>query len=93
MQVGLVSSFYCHPVFRYTGCDCGKSNPSSRIVGGMETSPHQFPWNVYVSLGEIRGCGGSLISKQHVLTAAHCMDPFPSDLRLYMGNIQIQFLE
>ncbi|KAL3926440.1 MAG: hypothetical protein SGBAC_013474, partial [Bacillariaceae sp.] len=39
----------------------------SRIVGGSQSSPGEFPY--YVDLG---GCGGSLIAPNVVLTAAHC---------------------
>jgi len=53
-------------------CQCGvKGNDSNnaRIVGGNETEEHEYPWQVLV---EGAGCGGTLISSTHVLTAAHC---------------------
>merc|ERR1719471_453010 len=33
-------------------CDCGipNRNESSRIYGGEETLPHEYPWNVYVRM-------------------------------------------
>ena len=40
------------------------------IVGGVEAKPHSIPWQVYLDFG----CGGTLISSQHVVTAAHCTD-------------------
>jgi len=65
------------------GCDCGLANKHTEIFGGVEAKPHEYPWNVYVSVG----CGGSLISKQHVLTAAHCVDKGrrKEDIRLQLG--------
>nr|CAD7404043.1 unnamed protein product [Timema poppensis] len=44
-----------------------------KILGGTEAAPHQFPWLVVLLLDGSLHCGGSLISKQWVLTAAHCV--------------------
>ncbi|XP_046456355.1 brachyurin-like [Daphnia pulex] len=54
---------------------CGQSKvDSSRIVGGEEAIPHEFPWQVSVLIDGSGFCGGSLISPDWVLTAAHCAD-------------------
>ncbi|XP_030620538.1 chymotrypsin B-like [Chanos chanos] len=45
----------------------------ARIVNGEEAVPHSWPWQV--SLQDYTGfhfCGGSLISENWVVTAAHC---------------------
>lgn len=54
--------------------DCGHVVGTTTISKGEEANPGQFPWQVLVGddvSGEL--CGGSLITHQHVLTAAHCV--------------------
>jgi len=50
-------------------CDCGRAGRETRISGGTEARPNQFPWMV-----RLEGCGGSLISDRHILTAHHCIN-------------------
>ncbi|XP_066475830.1 coagulation factor X-like [Tiliqua scincoides] len=46
-----------------------------RIVGGSFCRPGECPWQVQIQTKRGYGfCGGSLISRQWVLTAAHCLD-------------------
>ncbi|MEU0667356.1 serine protease [Streptomyces lavendulocolor] len=39
------------------------------VVGGTQAAQGEFPWMVRLSMG----CGGSLLTQQIVLTAAHCV--------------------
>ncbi|KAM7424811.1 hypothetical protein PAMA_000936 [Pampus argenteus] len=59
------------------GCGTPAISPQvssyARIVNGEEAVPHSWPWQV--SLQDYTGfhfCGGSLISENWVVTAAHC---------------------
>lgn len=56
---------------------CGIKNPVSpdqeRIVGGTNASPNEFPWIAVLFKSGKQFCGGSLITNQHILTAAHCV--------------------
>ncbi|XP_045462217.1 brachyurin-like isoform X2 [Harmonia axyridis] len=48
-------------------------NVRGRIIGGDEATPHAYPYQVGLSINEgMSLCGGSLISSNYVLTAAHC---------------------
>lgn len=70
------------------GTQCGISESarnSGRIVGGEEATPHSWPWQVllrckYVDFETNRvvndeqdKCGGSVISENWIITAAHCL--------------------
>ncbi|XP_069970810.1 chymotrypsin BI [Penaeus vannamei] len=49
-------------------------NATPRIVGGVEATPHSWPHQAALFIDDMYFCGGSLISSEWVLTAAHCMD-------------------
>ncbi|GBP00156.1 CLIP domain-containing serine protease 2 [Eumeta japonica] len=46
---------------------------SFRITGGSETTIERYPFMAQVFYGARFYCGGSLITTEHVLTAAHCI--------------------
>ena len=47
-----------------------------KIIGGGPTDPHEYPYQVLLTYYGSFFCGGSLITRQHVLTAAHCTEYF-----------------
>lgn len=47
-------------------------NSDLRITNGYIAKRGQFPWQVALIVSESSFCGGSLISSQWILTAAHC---------------------
>lgn len=51
-----------------------ESDVTTKIVGGTETSPYSRPYQVAMLYNGRQICGGTLISSQWVLTAAHCLD-------------------
>lgn len=50
--------------------DGSGSKPGSQVVGGTPAEQGEFPFMVRLSMG----CGGSLLTQDIVLTAAHCVD-------------------
>merc|ERR1719382_1747320 len=56
--------------------ECGIEGPPSkdRIVGGFEAEENQWPWQVALFIDNAWFCGGSIISENYVMTAAHCAD-------------------
>merc|ERR1712083_523240 len=66
-------------------CNCAPVSSSDRIVGGKEVNPkYKLPYQVLVSPCNKEGrclmCGGTILNKRYVVTAAHC---------LYGGNDQM----
>ncbi|XP_016954423.1 serine protease SP24D [Drosophila biarmipes] len=44
-----------------------------RVVGGEDASKAQFPHQISLRNGGSHSCGGSILSKNYILTAAHCV--------------------
>lgn len=51
-----------------------------RIVGGNVTKLHEFPWIAALTKKGKFYCGATLIAKRHVLTAAHCVEGYDSNV-------------
>ncbi|XP_023129652.3 chymotrypsin-like elastase family member 2A [Amphiprion ocellaris] len=79
------------------GCGLPAFPPlASRVVGGADARPHSWPWQIslqYNNRGEWKhDCGGTLISNQWVLTAAHCISS-GREYRVVLGKQNLRETE
>ncbi|XP_035299270.1 transmembrane protease serine 7 isoform X2 [Cricetulus griseus] len=73
------------------GCGCSRSSSSlHRIVGGYDSQEGTWPWQVSLHFVGSAYCGASVISREWLLSAAHCFhgnrlsDPTPWTAHLGM---------
>jgi len=82
--------------------ECGKSitqqDRTGRVVGGRRAKLGQFPWMVLIGYNppQIVGddifyvCGGTLINKHYVLTAANCINTTNGDpVEVVLGDLVV----
>merc|ERR1712215_328518 len=82
--------------YEVTGkCQCGRKQTGNQesgdyIVNGQQADNNEYPWMVLLIKNIVDTieplCGGSLISNQWILTAAHCTDVIKaSDIQVVLG--------
>ncbi|XP_044532995.1 serine protease 42-like [Gracilinanus agilis] len=65
---------------------CGQHHPFRKIIGGDIATAKKWPWQVSLQVNQGHMCGGSLINKEWVITAAHCVT-WNYDYTVKLGDI------
>uniref|UniRef100_A0A8B9ZFN7 Transgelin 3 n=2 Tax=Anas platyrhynchos TaxID=8839 RepID=A0A8B9ZFN7_ANAPL len=77
-----------------SSCSCGSSKSSnliSRIVGGTNTKEGEWPWQVSLHFVGAAYCGASVISKEWLVSAAHCFQGSKlADPRAWRAHLGMQ---
>ena len=96
---------HLNAVFVFFTETCGSPKQLGRIVGGQVASNRDWPWQVGLQTltDDFIFCGGSLLNREWVLTAAHCIyrnnpsrkgcvAPNPG-LRIIIGEFDVDNIE
>lgn len=63
---------------------------SDRVVGGEESVPGSWPWQISIQKKDIQPsghvCGGALINNFWIVTAGHCFEYKPQTYYLYLAK-------
>ncbi|XP_020801045.1 serine protease easter-like [Drosophila serrata] len=72
--------------------NCGYAvplSPKSRVYGGRNAIIGSSPWMAYLIYNSAFHCGGTLITKRYILTAAHCVE---DNLKVRLGEYNTRTL-
>ncbi|KAI4902244.1 hypothetical protein NFI96_020294 [Prochilodus magdalenae] len=73
---------------------CGQAVYNNKIVGGQTAGSGAWPWQVSLQINGGHFCGGSLISNNWILSAAHCFQSSStssaSSLTVYLGMSSLE---
>ncbi|XP_044734068.1 trypsin alpha-like [Chrysoperla carnea] len=72
MKISLFCSVLSVLVFSASGSILLRPHLDGRIVGGEPTTIEEFPYQISLEISGSHSCGGSIISPNVILTAAHC---------------------
>jgi hypothetical protein len=91
----LAHAVYADCPYGFSGSDCKdecglhykKANIADKIVGGQVAEAYSWPATVYLMMSDGSACGGTLINRKTILTAAHCVDAGadPNSFTVYLG--------
>jgi len=94
LLLAAISAQGCVPKFSpQPACTCGLPLDKRRIIGGVSAKTDQYPWQVALMQGsnsQDSFCGGTLLSSDTVLTAAHCVFSSSVYVGIPQGDVTLQ---
>ncbi|KAJ9573658.1 hypothetical protein L9F63_008999, partial [Diploptera punctata] len=74
----------------HTECGVPRITIQKRIIGGNEAYFGEFPWQAHIRIAGYQ-CGGVLVSRWYVATAAHCIHRARlKDITVFLGEYDTQ---
>ncbi|XP_074594636.1 clotting factor G beta subunit-like [Brevipalpus obovatus] len=69
----------------YSECDCGLQPVVTRIYDGKKVQANKYPWMARLLMNDMTSCTGTIIDRQNILTADHCV----IDRKKSKGNVKV----
>ncbi|XP_018563286.1 chymotrypsin-1-like [Anoplophora glabripennis] len=70
-------------------CQAAPGDVDSRIVNGTDTDIKDHPYMISLQLDGSHWCGGSIIDKYNILTAAHCFEDMDIHTKLNISRFTV----
>ncbi len=87
-----------HQIPPLESCNAQAGFSESKIIGGVNAKASDWPWFVSLGFKRVKGgsysnlCGGSVLEKNTVITAAHCCNEEYNEVDAFFGDSKSTFL-